>query len=213
MMKQSIKSMIAIVLAVIIVIFTILFISFFKDIGTEAFKNSNATSININSEIEDYLQLLTAEGEYEEIITRKETWIMGINSSVARVKVKGSIKVGSQLIDVKKEEDRYIITLSEPGILQHDIKKQGQWETIEGILNEFDAAVEGEIFQSSKRDIEDRLLPELRSESIKNNKLAIYTILGKFANKEISEENCEIIISKINRQDMLIKCIKLKAFL
>lgn len=192
-MKQNVKSIIVLILTIVIFTFISLLLNFVRNINAKVVKNENKIGINIKNEIIDSLNILTAEAEYEEIITRRETWIMGLNPSIARVKVKGNIKVGSRLIDVKKAEDKYIISLSEPEVLQHEIVKQGQWETKEGILNGFDPIIEGEIFENSKKSMEDRLYDELKQESIKNNELAIYSILGRYTKEKISEENCEIM--------------------
>jgi hypothetical protein len=192
-MKKNIKSIIVIVLTTTLFISIGLISSLIRNISAEATENANKVDINIKSEIIDSLQIVTAECDYEEVITRKETWVMGLNPSIARVKVKGNIKVGSELIDVKKEKDKYIISLSEPKVLQHEIEKEGKWETREGILNEFDSSIEGEVFEKTKKSIEERLFDELRQKSINNNELSIHSILSQYIDEDINEDNCEIV--------------------
>ena len=191
-MKRNIKSIMVIVLTITLFISIGLIVNLIRNISAEAAENANKVDINIKSEIIDSIHIVTAECDYEEVITRKETWIMGLNPSLARVKVKGKIKVGSELIDVKKETGKYIINLSEPKILQHEIKKEGNWETKEGILNEFDSKIEGEVFERTKKSIEERLFDELKQKSIENNKIAIHSILSQYIDEDINEDNCEI---------------------
>jgi hypothetical protein len=192
-MKGKIKSIIVIILITTIFISIGLISSLARTISAEATENANKVDINIKSEIIDSLHIVTAECDYEEVITRKETWIMGLNPSIAMVKVKGNIKVGSELIDVKKEKGKYIINLSEPKVLQHEIEKEGNWETREGILNEFDSKIEGEVFEKTKKSVEERLFDELKQKSIKNNELAIYSILSQYMDENINEDNCKIV--------------------
>lgn len=192
-MKGKIKSIIVIVLITTLFISIGLISSLIRNISAEATENANKVDINIKSEIIDSLHIVTAECDYEEVITRKETWVMGLNPSIAMVKVKGNIKVGSELINVKKEKDKYIINLSEPKVLQHEIEKEGNWETREGILNEFDSKIEGEVFEKTKKSVEERLFDELKQKSIKNNELAIYSILSQYMDENINKDNCEIV--------------------
>lgn len=152
-----------------------------KNILSEASSKANMNDVNIVSAIEDSLKLISVEGVYEEIITTKQTWVMGLNPSLAWVKVNGIIKIGSQLVNIDKEGEEYIITMSEPKIIDSDLKKEGQWQTKEGILNSFDLTMEGKIFEENKKTIEEKKFEELKQQCIENNKQIIQSLIDVYA--------------------------------
>jgi hypothetical protein len=174
------------IIYIIVLIFVFLLCGFgsyksIKNILSEASAKANMNDANIVSAIEDSLKLISIEGVYEEIITTKQTWVMGLNPSMAWVKVNGIIKVGSQLVNIDKEGNEYIITMSEPKIIDSDLKKEGQWQTKEGILNRFDPTMEGKIFEENKKTIEEKKFEELKQRCMENNNQIIQSFFDVYA--------------------------------
>lgn len=191
-MRRSIKIILMLILTAVLFVFVSQIINLNKSIKAEAVENANKTDAHIASEIEDSIKLLSVEGDYEEIITTKQTWILGLNPSIAWAKVKGTIKVGSSVIDAGKKGNKYVIKLSEPEIVSHEIEREGSWHTREGLLNSFNAAADGKIIADSKRIIENEKFDELKQRCIENNKQIIQSCLkayGKNYEVEIDYEN------------------------
>lgn len=190
-MRKNIRIIIILVLMVVLLVFASLIINLNKSIKAKELENTNKTDAHIASAIEDSIKLLSVEGDYEEIITTKKTWVLGLNPSIAWVKVKGTIKVGSNVLDAGKKGSKYIIKLSEPEIISHEINPEGLWNTEEGFLNHFDAASDGKIIEESKKIIEKEKFNELKQRCIENNKQIIQSCLkayGKNYDIEIDYE-------------------------
>ena len=191
-MRKNIRIILILALSVVFLVFVSLIINLNRTIKAKEIENANKTDAHIASAIEDSIKLLSVEGDYEEIITTKKTWVLGLNPSIAWVKVKGTIKVGSSVIDASKKGSKYIIKLSEPEIISHEIKPEGLWNTKEGFLNYFDASYDGKIIAESKKIIEKEKFNELKQRCIENNKQIIQSCLkayGKNYDIEIDYEN------------------------
>lgn len=191
-MRKSIRIILVLILTTVLLVFISQIINLNRSIKAEAGENANSTDAYIISQIEDSIKLLSAEGNYEEIITAKQTWILGLNPSIAWVKVRGTIKVGSEVIDISKEDSKYVIKLSEPEIISHQINPEGLWNTEEGFLNYFDVASDGKIIAESKKIIEKGKFDELKQRCIENNKQIIQSFLDAYAKDyevEIDYEN------------------------
>lgn len=184
-MKKGFKGIVILLLVVVIVVFTVLIFNLKTKFAKQATENANRIDAYIENMVDESLKLVSAEGKYEEIITAKQTWILGLNPSTAWVKANGVIKVGSRLIDVSKEEGKYIFKLSEPEILEHTLTPEGQWSTNEGLFNSFDSARDGEILAEQKRKIEAERFEELSKSCKLSNDQIVKSFLSSLG-KEIS---------------------------
>jgi len=173
-------------LVLAICVFGYLTFSLIKSVKSEALEQTQKNNVNIKNMIEDSISLCSVEYNYEDYITRKKTWVVGLNPSIKYAKFTGKIKVGCEIKSVNKESNRILIVLSEPSIVEHEIKIDGIWKGKEGIWNNFKPNEEGEIINEQKKIIENRLKNELQQEDKKRNKELISELLVKHGENENS---------------------------
>jgi len=161
-------------------------ISLFNDIKNDALEETQKTNVNILKMIEDSISLCSVAYNYEDYITRKKTWVLGLNPSIKYAKFIGEIKVGCEIKSVIKETNKFFIVLSEPFIVEHELYREGSWEGKEGTWNNFSPAEEGQFTNEQKNIVENRLIEELKQEDKKRNNELIEDLLAKFGAKKAS---------------------------
>lgn len=159
-------------------------VSLFKNIKSEALEQTQKTNVNILKMIEDSISICSVEYNYEDYITRRKTWVIGLNPSLKYAKFMGKVKVGCEIKSVKKESDKFLIVLAEPSVVEHEINRTSDWEGKEGTWNNFTPAEEGKVLNEQKIIIENRLIDELQQEDKKRNKELISDLLVKFGENE-----------------------------
>jgi len=159
-------------------------VSLFQNI--KALKQTQKNNVNILKMIEDSISLCSVEYDYENYITRRKTWVVGLNPSIKYAKFIGKIKVGCEIKSVKKESNIFKIVLSEPYVVEHEINRIGEWEGKEGTWNNFTLTEEGKVTNEQKMIIEKRLNDELQQEDKKRNKELISDLLLKFGENKDS---------------------------
>lgn len=174
------------VLSLAICVFVYLTFSLFKSIKSEALEQTQKTDVNILKMIENSISLCSVEYDYEDYITRKKTWAFELNPSIKYAKFEGKIKVGCEIKSIKKESKKFLIVLSEPFIMEHEINRSSDWKGKEGIWNNFKPNEEGEVIDEQKKIIEKRLTEDLQEEDKKRNKELISDLLVKLGDNEDS---------------------------
>ncbi|MBU3112706.1 hypothetical protein [Clostridium lacusfryxellense] len=180
------RKILIVVLVLAICVFGYKIDSLFKSVKSDALEQTQKTNVNILKMIEDSIYVCSVEYDYEDYITRRKTWVVGLNPSIKYAKFMGKIKVGCKIKSVKKESNIFSIVLSEPSVLEHEINRKGDWEGKEGTWNNFTPAEEGKVINEQKIIIENRLINELQQEDKKRNKELISNLLVKFNEKEDS---------------------------
>ena len=180
------KILIALVLFLAICVFGYQTVSLFKNINSEALEQTQKTNVNILKKIEDSISVCSVVYDYEDYITRRKTWVVGLNPSLKYAKFMGKIKVGCEIKSLKKESDKFSIVLSEPFVVEHEINRTSDWEGKEGTWNNFTPNEEGKVINEQKMIIENRLIGELQQEGKKRNKELISDLLVKFGENKDS---------------------------
>ncbi|MBU3129001.1 hypothetical protein [Clostridium tagluense] len=183
-MKRKILIALVLVLAICASVYQTF--SLFKNIKSEELEQTQKTNVNILKMIEDSISVCSVEYDYEDYITRRKTWVVGLNPSIKYAKFIGKIKVGCEIKSVKMESNIFSIVLSEPFVVEHEINRKGDWQGKEGIWNNFTPAEEGKVTNEQKMIIENKLIDELQQEDKKRNKELISDLLIKFGENKDS---------------------------
>ena len=92
------RKILILVLVLAICVFGYQTISLFKNIKSDALEQTHKTNVKILKMIEDSISVCSVEYDYEDYITRKKTWVVGLNPSIKYAKFMGKIKVGCEII-------------------------------------------------------------------------------------------------------------------
>ena len=180
------RKILILVLVLAICVFGFQTISLIKNIKSNVLEQTQKTNVNILKMIEDSISVCSVEYDYEDYITRKKTWVLGLNPSIKYAKFMGKIKVGCEIKSVKKESNIFAIVLSEPFVVEHELNRISDWEGKEGTWNNFTPTEEGKVTNEQKMIIENRLINELQQEDKKRNKELMSDLLVKFGENEDS---------------------------
>lgn len=180
------RAILIVVLVLAICVFGYRTDSLSKSVKSEALEQTQKTNVNILKMIEYSISVCSVEYDYEDYITRRKTWVVGLNPSIKYAKFMGKIKVGCEIKSVKKESNIFSIVLSEPSVVEHEINRIGDWQGKEGIWNNFTPAEEGKVTNEQKIIIENRLIDELQQEDKKQNKELILELFVKLGGNEDS---------------------------
>ena len=160
--------------------------SLFKRVKSKTLEQTQKTDVTIKKMIEDSISICSVEYNYEDYITRKKTWVVGLNPSIKYAKFTGKIKVGCEIKSFNKKSNIFLIVLSEPSVVEHEINREGEWRGKEGIFNNFKPDEEGKIINEQKIIMDNRLKNKLQQEDKKRNEELISDLLLKLGENKDS---------------------------